>query len=143
MADYTEWLVHRGGDIDPTAWIEHRPCGWVADLPGETPVADIHRWIEHHEATEHAPGPRTGEARPMTWGTVPAGWYVRAPGGEWFRVVSSHMNENRGEQFVTLDGAGSWHRAPDGPVTACPGARTATDAAIAALGFPGILEDGS
>ena len=99
--------------------------------------------VEHVTA-----GPRTDLARPMTWGTVPAGWYVQAPTG-WFRVISTVL---RGmTQSVALElgnGAHSeWPRNPHGAVTACPGPPNATDDATEVLHAAGftteILEDGS
>lgn len=97
--------------------------------------------VEYSEA-----GPRTDQARPMTWGTVPAGWYVQVPRtGEWFPVTRT-CTPRPGVKEVTIDMSGepfTHPRDPQGSVTACPGPPNATDAAIEALGFPEILEDGS
>lgn len=92
-------------------------------------------------------GPRTDQARQMTWGTVPAGWYVQVPRtGEWYQVTQTRMRDAGIGQEVTMLIAGqrfTHPRDPNGTVTACPGPPNATDAAIEALGFPEILEDGS
>jgi hypothetical protein len=97
-------------------------------------------------ALREPPGPRTELARELTWGQVPAGWYVQAPLGDWYRVIGSARRGDR--QLVTLDIGGprraeAWPRDPAGTVTACPGPPNATDDAIEALGFPDVLEDGS
>lgn len=85
------------------------------------------------------------EPRPLTWGQVPAGWEVQAPDGQWYRVTHTYqrgLSMPKGQR-VTLEGLGAWDRDPAGPVTARPGASNPTDAAIAAFGYPEILEDGS
>jgi hypothetical protein len=109
--------------------------GWSAMMEG------LYYGLEKAVRAYQPSGPRIDQARLLTWGTVPAGWYVKAPDGKWFRVVSTYVT--RAKQLVTLADAGSWHRDPHGPVTACPGPSNATDSAIEALGFPQILEDGA
>lgn len=79
------------------------------------------------------------EPRSLTWGTVPAGWEVRAPDGRWYRVIATHRADPW--QMVTMDGIDARRRDPEGPVTARPSATNPTDVALAALGFPEILED--
>jgi hypothetical protein len=118
---------------------------WYAVSPvGDGDTAGILHEVKLLIASRQPPGPRTDQARPMTWGTVPAGWYVKAPDGQWYRVVLT-MAGHPGQQHVTLDIGGAdheWSRKAQIPVTACPGPPNATDAAIEALGFPQILEDG-
>lgn len=80
------------------------------------------------------------EPHPLTWGTVPAGWEVQAPDGKWYRLDGTRYSEHTGMQMVTMLGK-EWSRLPRDPVTARPAHPDATDAAIAALGFPEILED--
>jgi len=110
------------------------------------PVMRLTVGIETAIVEYAAPGPRTDQARPMTWGTVPAGWYVQVPRtGEWFEVTQT-CTPRPGVKEVTIDMSGdpfTHPRDPQGPVTACPGPPNATDTAIEALGFPEILEDGS
>lgn len=89
------------------------------------------------DAFQAACGPR-----PLTWGTVPAGWEVQAPDGKWYRVTATGAAGRAGWQRVVLE-VGTWDRAADGPVTARPSATNPTDVALAALGFPEILEDRS
>lgn len=113
---------------------ECQRCGLLFEFEQEHPVPGV---------PEVVPGPRTGEARQLTWGTVPAGWYVRTPHGEWMLITATHKWGGTGEQHVTMGSVGTWPRDPNGPVTACPGPSNATDAAIEALGFPRILEDGA
>ena len=84
------------------------------------------------------------EPVPLTWGQVPAGWEVLAPDGKWYRVEATRcdgMPGTVGVQTVTMLGK-TWKRDPAAPVTARPGEANATDAAIAALGYPQVLEDG-
>jgi hypothetical protein len=115
---------------------ECQRCGLSVTFEQEYPIPGF---------PEVTPGPRTEQARPMTWGTVPAGWYVQAPDGRWYRVVQT-MSPVHTMQRVTLDIAGThreWDRAAAGPVTACPGPPNVTDDALKVLGYPEILEDGS
>lgn len=77
---------------------------------------------------------------PLTWGQVPAGWEVLAPNGQWYAVEATRRT-GHGTQAVMMLGK-TWSRDPAGPVTARPGAVDATDVAIAALGYPDVLEDG-
>lgn len=78
--------------------------------------------------------------RPLSWGQVPAGWEVQAPDGKWYRVDRTKLL-HPGVQLVTMLGK-EWTRDPNGPVTARPGVPNPTDAALAALGWPEVLEDG-
>jgi hypothetical protein len=108
---------------------------------------DLYRAVAAYQAkieSMEPPGPRADQARPMTWSTVPAGWYVKAPDGRWYEVIATRSMSS--SQLVTMSIAGRHlanGRDPEGPVTACPGPPNATDAAIEALGFPQILEDGA
>lgn len=77
---------------------------------------------------------------PLTWGQVPAGWEVLAPNGQWYAVERTWRTAG-GTQAVIMLGK-TWQRDPAGPVTARPGVPDATDVAIAALGYPDVLEDG-
>lgn len=79
--------------------------------------------------------------RTLTWGQVPAGWEVQAPDGRWYGVERTWRTAT-GTQAVIMLGR-TWQRDPTGPVTARPGAPNPTDAALAALGWPQVLEDGS
>lgn len=76
----------------------------------------------------------------LAWGQVPAGWEVLAPNGQWYAVDRTWRTAG-GTQAVIMLGK-TWQRDPDGPVTARPGVPDATDVAIAALGYPDVLEDG-
>ena len=81
------------------------------------------------------------QPRALTWGQVPAGWEVRAPDGRWYAVERTWRTAT-GTQGVIMLGK-TWQRDPTGPVMARPGAPNPTDVALAALGWPQVLEDGS
>ena len=81
------------------------------------------------------------QPRALTWGQVPAGWEVRAPDGRWYALERTWRTAT-GTQAVIMLGR-TWQRDPAGPVTARPGAPNPTDVALAALGWPQVLEDGS
>lgn len=110
---------------------ECQRCNLLLEFTEEHPIPDL-----------EPPGPRTAQARQLTWGQVPAGWYVQAPGGKWYEVTSTRQTPGHGAQIVNMAG-GTFSRDPVGLVTACPGPPNATDAAIEALGYPQVLEDGS
>ena len=78
----------------------------------------------------------------LTWGQVPAGWEVQAPNGQWYRMEATRYSDHARKQMVTMLGK-EWSRDPASPVTARPGVPNPTDAALAALGWPQVLEDGS
>lgn len=146
MTDFAQWRIQAATDDSGEGFwtLQHLECDWSSNPQYGTDrrtLEDIHRWIERHEARDHAPGPRPAEARWMTWGHVPAGWYVQTPRGAWLEVIATHYDDSTGRQWVTHD-SGEWARDPAGAVTACPGTPSPTDAAIAALGYPLIIEDG-
>lgn len=150
MSDLTEWAVTAvPGEYGEASWtLRHTSCGRESNQQGPDDartVADILTWIGNHVCVPVPTGPRATLARPLTWGQVPAGWYVQPPDGDaWFMV---HGTARRGDQqLVTLNISETfraWPRDPAGWVTACPGPPSATDDALEALGFPGVLEDGS
>ena len=81
------------------------------------------------------------ESRQLTWGTVPAGWSVLAPDGQWYRIESTKRSKLAGRQVVTMIGR-MFTRDPDGAVTARPAsAGDEMDQALENLGWPAILED--
>ena|SRR6186713_258448 len=139
MADLTQWVVEARPQDTFVLW--HITCHQESDPLDMKALSVLNLWAEEH-VCEAAPGPRTDQARPLTWGTVPAGWYVKAPDGQWYGITATHYRETTGQQYVTMGALGTWTRDPQGPVTACPGPPNATDAAIEALGFPRVLEDG-
>ena len=120
------------------AWLET----WKSELPDDekdkkiTPASILRPLQDAVEAFQAACAPM-----PLTWGQVPAGWEVLAPNGQWYTVVGTRYVAATGMQMVTMLGK-EWARDPDGPVTARPGVPDATDVAIAALGYPDVLEDG-
>lgn len=57
-----------------------------------------------------------------TWSTVPAGWFVQTPKGDWLEVTDTHLSG--AHQFVGLRINGEvshWNRPPAGPVKARKG----------------------
>lgn len=129
------------------AW--YRACGeWgPIDQHEDSPLgtlAALALAVETHLERQEPKGPRPELVRPLTWGTVPAGWYVQTPGGDWMLIT--HTATAGGDtQHVTMDVAGhaaTFPRTAGASVIACPGPLTSTDAALSALGFPRVLEDG-
>lgn len=119
-------------------WLE----GWKAQYPDEphrkiTPDSPLRPLQDAVEAFLAAHGPRA-----LTWGQVPAGWEVQAPDGQWYRLETTRYSDHARKQMITMLGK-EWSRDPAGPVTARPGVPNPTDAALAALGWPQVLEDGS
>lgn len=61
----------------------------------------------------------TGFILTRTWETVPAGWFVKTPKGDWLEVTDTHRSGDR--QFVGLRINGHvshWHRDPEVEVKA-------------------------
>ena len=119
-------------------WLE----GWkaqridVGDSDRITPGSSLQPLQDAVEAFQAACQPR-----PLTWGQVPTGWEVQAPDGRWYAVEATRQT-GHGTQAVMMLGK-TWSRDPTGPVTARPGVPNPTDDALAALGWPQVLEDGS
>lgn len=114
---------------------------WV-NTPPPARVGDVVRELQ--DAVEALLASR--QPRQLTWAQVPAGWSVLAPDGRWYQVTGTRCTVHAGRvsQMVTMAGIGEHPRDPQGPVTARPTwALNAVDAAIEALGYPAILEDGS
>jgi len=85
------------------------------------------------------PNEPEGEPYHATWGTVPAGYFVIAPNGEWYEVLETRAAGN--QQIVTLP-LGTWARRADGRVTACRGSKFSEVAdALEVLGGGRIMQD--
>jgi len=70
----------------------------------------------------------TGFILTRTWATLPAGWFVQTPKGDWLEVTDTHLSGDR--QFVGLRIKGEvshWHRDPDQEVKARRGTLSPRD----------------
>lgn len=119
--------------IVSAAVVWYTSCGPLGPVATDgTPLGDLADAVDEFLDAQ--------KPRQLTWGQVPAGWSVLAPDGRWYEVTATHRTGT--QQHVTLKNIGPHPRDPQGPVTARPGAGGATDAALSALGYPEILEDG-
>lgn len=128
MKDSALWKVTPGVDDpgsdvgSPTAfWKLEHVCGWESNPQGEydatRTLEDILRWAENHE--KECKNEPTGFILSRTWSTVPAGWFVRDPKGNWLEVGKTSFIGSTGTQMVSIrvgDGFQAFPRDPDGPV---------------------------
>jgi hypothetical protein len=147
----TEWLRRWPADDGASLKATYHDDGTVVlEREDESSIESfrLHFGVAVAEVGEEPNAP-TGFVLPRTWGTVPAGWFVRTPKGEWWEVFATA--ELEGKQEVTLRSpegkrVGPISREIDGKVSARHGTREkALAAAIAAIetGFPDmtIVED--
>ena len=73
------------------AWYENDEVAKIVDLEN-----GIFRAVEQFK---EACGPRS-----LTWGTVPAGWEVQAPDGQWYRLGGTRYVAATGMQMVDMFG---------------------------------------
>ena len=136
MRDSALWtlapgLDDPGADVGgPTAfWRLTHVCGWESNpqegYGAKRTLEDVLRWAENHEAECH--NEPVGGTLDRTWATVPAGWFVQTPKGDWLEVTDTHLSGSH--QFVGLRIGGKvshWNRPPAGPVKARKGSMSPT-----------------
>lgn len=95
-----------------TVTVEYRGecqrCGLVLEFTSEHPIPD---WQD--------PNKPTGFILRRTWATVPAGWFVQTPKGQWLEVGATHLQGDR--QMVSIrvgDAFQAFPRDPDQEVKA-------------------------
>lgn len=121
MRDSALWTI-RAQDIGdreaPTAaWVLTHICGWESNPQEEYGAArtleDVLRWAEVHEA--ECRNEPTGFILTRTWATVPAGWFVRTPQGQWLEVGKTNFIGSTGTQMVSLRVGEDFHAFPRDP----------------------------
>jgi len=140
-----EWLKHWQRDNGENVRLRYFEDGTtVVELDNEV-VMSVHLAVDvSMDKYVDAVNEPTGFVLKRTWSTVPAGWFVRTPKGDWIEVMST--TREGGQQMVTLDVSGqrkAWPRDPAGEVDVRRGTLVdkSMDEAITALGDVSILED--
>lgn len=108
MKDSALWkLIPRTeGDREApiAAWVLEHACGWESNPQEEygatRTLEDVLRWAENHE--KECRNKPTGFILTRTWETVPAGWFVQTPKGDWLEVGKTSFIGSTGTQMVSI-----------------------------------------
>jgi hypothetical protein len=120
---------------EAVAWCKANPPGTAEVFLDE--LEPLRRAVDAYQSARPTNEPMTDMPMKLTWGQVPAGWFIQAPNNAWMEVLSSRrVGPLQAVAFKSLEKS---FKASD-PVRVCPGS-TFMHLPHVALGFPDVLDD--